>query len=181
MDFTMMKNFDLEEKVSSESMLKYQDKVPKELIEIWKNYGFGSFMDGYLRIINPDDYIELLNNSYFRANVSIPIMVTAFGDIVTWEEQRYVGIIDYRHGINNTMAAGFEIFLMILKEHTFQKRFFDLELYKDAFEQYGKLNYNECFGFVPLIAIGGTESVKNIKKVKIREYIAIICDLMGGV
>lgn len=76
LDFTMLKDFVLEEKVSSDCILKYQDKLSKELIEIWENYSFGSFMNGYLRIINPDDYVELLNSSYFRANVSIPIMTT---------------------------------------------------------------------------------------------------------
>ena len=37
---------------------KYENRLPQSLIEFWKEYGFGSFMDGYLKIVNPDDYQE---------------------------------------------------------------------------------------------------------------------------
>ena len=43
---------------------RYRDLVPKEMIEIWKKYGLGSFMNGYLRVINPDDY------TYFKCIIS---------------------------------------------------------------------------------------------------------------
>ena len=41
--------------VSKDIIMKYKDKIPSELMNIWKQYGFGSFMSGYLRIINPDE------------------------------------------------------------------------------------------------------------------------------
>ena len=51
----------------------YKEKLPQQLIEIWSKYGFGQLLDGYLRIIDPAEYTELLNETYFRADVSIPI------------------------------------------------------------------------------------------------------------
>ena len=38
-------------------LLKYKDKLPEELIEIWKKYGFGTFVNDFLKVINPDDYL----------------------------------------------------------------------------------------------------------------------------
>ena len=78
--------------------------MPKEVIEIirikslligWDlgNQGLAIFLNGYLIVINPDDYSELVRDSYFRGDISIPIFATAFGDIITWEENKYVGII----------------------------------------------------------------------------------------
>ncbi|MCI9480538.1 MAG: hypothetical protein HFI21_16355, partial [Lachnospiraceae bacterium] len=58
---------------------KYKTILPAELLEIWENYGQGDLLDGYLRVINPEEYQELLNETYFRGKFSVPIMTTAFG------------------------------------------------------------------------------------------------------
>ena len=47
---------------------RYRDLVPKEMIEIWKKYGLGSFMNGYLRVIN--DYKKLVEETYFKCIIS---------------------------------------------------------------------------------------------------------------
>ena len=41
--------------------------------------------------------------------------------------------------------------------------------------------YDECFGYVPLLALGGKEDVEHLKKVKMKEHIAVITQLTGGV
>ena len=61
-------------------------------------------MGGYLKVVNPEDYQELLKETYFRGNISIPILVTAFGDIVTFEEDQYIGMVKYKNG-NFVMLA----------------------------------------------------------------------------
>jgi len=38
---------------------KYRTMVPDELIQIWQNQGIGTFLGGYLKIINPDNSISL--------------------------------------------------------------------------------------------------------------------------
>ena len=70
-----------------------------ELIDFWKEYGFGTFYNGFLKVINPNDYKELLEKSYYMGNDSIPIFATGFGDLITWEENEFVGIVKYRYGI----------------------------------------------------------------------------------
>ena len=40
--------------------------MPKELIEVWRKYGFGSLLNGYLKIVNPEDYKEVLVESYIQ-------------------------------------------------------------------------------------------------------------------
>lgn len=181
MNFEFLNDFVCFEKASQECITKYANRVPSELIDIWQRYGFGAFMGGYLKIINPDEYAQLLSSSYFRADVAVPIMATAFGDIITWEKQRFVAIVKYRYGQSEIMISGLELFIMLLKDNSFTRRFFTLELYAQAVNQYGGLAYDECFGFAPLLALGGKESVENIKKVKLKEHIALITDIAGGV
>ena len=82
----MLENFVKAGDMPQEVIEKYHDRVPEELVQIWQEDGLGTFLDGYLKVINPDDYMELIQTSYFRGDIAIPIFVTAFGDVVTWEK-----------------------------------------------------------------------------------------------
>ena len=88
----MLDNFEKVADMPQEIIEKYKDQVPTELVQIWQEDGLGTFLDGYLKVINPDDYLELLQDSYFRGDIAIPIFVTAFGDIITWEKNEFVSI-----------------------------------------------------------------------------------------
>jgi hypothetical protein len=39
---------------------KYAPLVPPELAVLWTDYGIGTFRDGYLRVVNPDDWGQLV-------------------------------------------------------------------------------------------------------------------------
>lgn len=72
--------------IKQELLHRYKTILPDELIKIWEDNGLARLMGGYLKVVNPEDYQELLKETYFRGNISVPILVTAFGDIVTFEE-----------------------------------------------------------------------------------------------
>lgn len=78
----ILKDFKKISNVSDELINKYKTKLPEELIMIWQKYGFGTFYNGYLKI-NPEDYKNIFQNSYFLGDVSIPVFATAFGDLIT--------------------------------------------------------------------------------------------------
>ena len=89
-------------------------------------------MGGYLRGINVDDYMDILKKSYFRGDVSIPVLATASGDIITWEEDQYTGIIRYRYNDFDFLSTRFDLFLNLLSDEGFLKCFFTLEDYAQA-------------------------------------------------
>ncbi len=168
---------DVDEKLISQ----YEEKLPQKIIYIWKNYGLGTFYNGYLKIINPNEYKELIEKTYFQGNVSIPIFATAFGDIITWEKNQFIGIIKYRYGENDVISDEFDFFYEDLLDGEFDDTDFNIKKYKEALNKYGMLEYDECFGYVPLIAMGGKESVENIKKAKIKEHISLISNFIGEI
>lgn len=43
--------------VESPLIEKYRERLPQEMITVWEKYGFGTFMDGYIKVMNPNDYI----------------------------------------------------------------------------------------------------------------------------
>ena len=177
----MLKDFVKVADMPQEVIEKYQNQVPAELLQIWQEDGLGTFLDGYLKVINPDDYLELLQNSYFRGEISIPIFATAFGDIITWEKNEFLGIIKYKDGTFDIFLENLSLFIKFLPDKSFTDDYFDIPLYKKAVAKHGLLAYDECFGFVPLRALGGFKDVDHMDKVKVLEHIYLMYQLTGGV
>lgn len=167
--------------IRQELLQKYKTIVPDELTKIWEDYGFGRLMGGYLKVIDPDDYQELLNETYYRGNISVPILTTAFGDIVTLEEGQYIGMVKYKDGNFVMLAKSFKRFMQNLGDDYFLKKYFQIPQYTEAVNKLGKLEKDECFGYVPLLGLGGGEKVDNLNKVKIREHIELISQMVGKV
>ncbi|MGX7666332.1 T6SS immunity protein Tdi1 domain-containing protein [Flavobacterium pedocola] len=180
--FQVYPDFTIVEKPSENLINEYATMLPKEIIHFWKDYGFGTFMNGYLRIINPDDYIATLFDTYDYADREIPIAVTAFGDILCWQGEA-INFINYRFNYSEIIAAGeFDWFLnMDLTEESFLAEDLKGELYEKAKNILGELAFDECYGFVPLLALGGPEKAENLQKVNTMVHLDLITQLVGTV
>ena len=74
-----LKDFKLHNKVPSETIEKYKNLVPNEIINFWSNYGFGTFMQGYFKSVNPEEFKEILEESSQRYKDSIVIVCYGYG------------------------------------------------------------------------------------------------------
>ena len=72
--------------------------MPKEVIEKYRN-------------LVPK---ELVEKTHFRGNVAIPIFITAFADVITWEEGEFIGIIEYKTLNVNAIWEGMDNFFELL-------------------------------------------------------------------
>ncbi|MEK4747776.1 hypothetical protein CHH57_03705 [Niallia circulans] len=174
-------NFLKHNTVDERIILKYKDKLPVELIEVWYKYGFGTLLNGFLKLINPDEYLDILERCYRRYEQAIPIFTTSMGDIIVWEKDKYVNLLNFRKGLVHIVSSGFNFFLDDLKDNDFINDELMWEPYPKAYSKYGRPDYEECFGYTPLLGLGGSEKVENLKKVKIREHILIITEFMGPI
>ena len=165
--------------VNKDTIRKYKSHVPSELIEIWEKYGYGEMLDGYLRFINPDDYTNLVDETCMYRQKSIPIITTAFGDVITIFNGKYIDIIKYRYGFYYLIAAELKAFIRDLCDIYTVKTTFELDKFKEAVETLGGVEHDECFCYVPLLGLGGAEKVSNIQKGKTREHIEMISQLVG--
>lgn len=181
MNYKILNDFVYYAKVQQDSFELYKGKIPELILDIWKEYGFGSFFNNYLKVVNPEEYHELLESTYFRGIDSIPVMVTGLGDIITWEKNRYLGIVKYRKGTFDIIEDGFVYFLDDLNDIEYVRDVLDNMQYVSAIKKYGEPGYDECFGYVPLLGLGGGEKVENLKKVKIKEHIELITQMVGKI
>lgn len=167
---------------SWEVIEKYRDRVSEDVVNIWQNYGTGSFCDGYFRIINPDDYIELVKETYFDGENVVPIFVTPFADVLVLGEDDYIGMIKYKNHDFNIINRGIDTFFEYLQKYEgFWKDYFDRDFYKKARDKFGSLKNDESYGFSPLLCMGGRKALKNVDIVNTRVHIELISQMVGGV
>ena len=176
----MLDNFIKVADMPQEVINKYRNRVPKELVEIWEKQGLGTFLDGYLKVINPEDYIEFVEETFFDGDQEIPIFLTAFGDVVTWDHGAYVAILEYKTENIRILIKRFKHFLMYYTDEYILKKL-DIPLYNEAVAKFGPLEYDECFGFVPILPLGGKKDVEHMDKVKIREHLYLLVQFTGGI
>ena len=110
MTYRILDDFRIEKKVPLDLIDTYRNKIPKLIIQIWEDYGFGSFMNGFLRTINPNEFQDILQRAYYMGTKSLPVFVTALGDMIVWEENTYLTILRFRHGTFSIMEKGCSYF-----------------------------------------------------------------------
>ncbi|MGG3639965.1 T6SS immunity protein Tdi1 domain-containing protein [Bacillus gobiensis] len=173
-------NFVLKEKTPKSIIEQYKDKIPEQITDVWKKYGFGIMKNGYLKVVNPNEYRDILSDTYVRHNLAIPLFTTAMGDILVWEDG-YLLAINYRKHQVNVVAKNFKFFFGDLSDNYYLEKALDWLPYPQAVEKYGNVAFDECFGYVPLLGLGGSEKVDNLKKVKLIEHIYLITQFMGPI
>jgi len=157
--------------------------LPPEMLAVWQDYGFGTFRDGYLKIVNPDDFSELLAETYRLVSVPaaappIVLFATAMGDLLLWEDG-FLMRVDYRHGETEIIGQSLNLFFKNhADDYNLQQRL-RWEPYPAARARLGMPAFDECFGYVPLLALGGPETVDHLEKVKLREHIYLISQVAG--
>lgn len=181
--FNQFPTYSVVEKPTPELLIRYRDLVPPELLEVWNQYGFGSFCDGYLKIVNPDDYADLLADTYQLTSTpsSTPALVlfaTAMGDLLVWEDG-YLSRIDYRHSQTEVFSKGLDFFFEDIADGVTLTKELRWEPYLAARAKLGEPAFDECFGYVPLLALGGPETVEHLQKVKLREHLYLISQFIG--
>ena len=72
-----------------------------------------------------------------------------------------------------------DLFFKCLEDKEYLEEDLRISPYFDAVRKYGDVEYSNAFGYVPLLSLGGNESVDNLDKVEIREHILIHANFMG--
>lgn len=165
--------------VPVETIDAYRGRLPDEILSIWETQGYGTAVNGFIKVIDPDQYTQRLEGCLPRPGM-IPVLATGMGDIVVWHEESYLGL-KFRFGTVQGLGKSFEFLPALLASSRYLRDNLEWEPYPAAVEQHGTLGFDECFGYVPLLALGGPERVENLKKVRIFEHLQIITQLAGSI
>lgn len=165
-------------KPDAETLKKISESVlPKEYINLLKNYGFGNYGNGIIKVINPFEYADNLYTWLGKEDDNkLPIMMTAFGDLFYYrkleEEEEDICVLDIHYKNIELCGYHFEDFVndFLLNEHN-QNILLRKELFSEAIKINGELKFNEIFYFQPALCIGGSEN--NISKgdAKVHQFV----------
>lgn len=144
--------------------------LPKDIIQLWEEYGFGEYGNGLIKVVEPREYMNSLYMWLGQKDFNkIPIIVTAFGDIFYYrklednENDILLLNIHYRK-IEVCTYSYQEFFENYILDENIIKNVLREDLFKQAVEELGKLEYKDIFFFTPALVLGGGEDIKYLKK-----------------
>jgi hypothetical protein len=163
---------------------EYRGRVPDELVEIWEQYGYGTFGEGFLRIIDPRQYETEIGHCIGKTQgdgIAIPIMTTGLGDLITWEPSLGAVAILFREGRIIGLGTKLSSFLTLVHLDGAEELSdtFHWDLFPEAVAQHGELAYEESFIFVPLLSMGGQAKIENLHKRETIASIQVAVDVQG--
>jgi hypothetical protein len=174
---------------------KYEERLPERLLKYWKEYGWAQYSCGFWTV-NPDDYAEILKSclsgtEYAGYDEYSVIARTSFGDLYVWGKRGGVAmqvstphaILFPRHGDEKQVAKGkadlcISVFFELIEKKTCD--FADENekyLFDRAVKRLGSLDYDEMYGFVPALPLGGHAKLENLKRVKALEHLIFLSQL----
>ena len=178
---TVIADFVAHAPVPDSIITEYAGRVPDELVEIWKEYGYGTFGSGFLRIIDPKLYEAEVGDCIGKTQgdgVAIPVMVTGLGDLITWEPSLGLVAIQFRRGTVSGVGDRVRSFFRMV-EDGLMLDWLKAEIFPKAVAAHGDLPYDQSFIFVPLLSLGGKAKVENLHKRETIASIQVAVDLQG--
>jgi hypothetical protein len=163
---------------SQEAIEQYADRLPGILIDHWKEQGWCGYVKGLLWLVNPQDFEDAVED--WVAEQDRPAVVfarTAFGDLFVWANNQ-VYFLSVHHGWFEDITDDMEIFFNgILCDKQYLDKGLRGKLFRKALPKLGAPEPDECYAFVPALALGGSEDAGSLQRVKLREHLAVLAQL----
>lgn len=158
------------------SMEKWGPRVPPYVVDIWRTKGLGDFLGGYLKVIDPEEFAPLLEDMFFDARSSTPIFATAFADLIVWAGGAAMPLLEFRREHLRSVSAKY--FIPIFGDNeAYTVKYLDMAQYAPAVKRLGVPDYDECYAYEPLLALGGPERADHLSRVKLREHLVLMASL----
>lgn len=151
------------------------------LSHIWENHGFSSYNGGLFSTVNPEDYLGF-TEKYFKESFSAFVFAkTCMGCLFVFVDEpigKSIYYVNIHTNEKKVVSTRFGVFFAVnLGAASYWKRECYGKFELKVIEKFGQIEYDECYSFVPALRLGGSESIKNIQKVKVREQLEILLQL----
>jgi hypothetical protein len=167
------------EPAADDVIQKYAKKVPRTLVEHWKNYGWRSYTDQFLWITNPALFESILKLWFKdKSTKRVVIVRTGFGHLFLWNGKS-IELLHVHFGGVSEVSSDFDLFFSYsLCSNRYLDRGLDRKTFVKAKKKLGPLSTDECFGYEPALALGGSGKLSTIRKYKLLEHLAFLAQLV---
>ena len=158
-----------------------RDRLPGWLSEFMLSHGTGTLMGGYLKVLDPAPWARALAGCYANAADSVAVMATGLADLIVWDEADGDGALLLLELRKQKVTALLDnLFFRLLDDPGFRAHALDMSAWGPGVARLGVPSYGECLGYEPLLALGGPESPDHLVRAGLREHVALMAALTGG-
>lgn len=172
-------------KVYSEDTITLPESTPQSIKALYKTYGLASFGEGFLWILNPiewqDHYLPWfeaieVQEGHLDSATTYPFLRTAFGDVLYFCGKQ-LGFVSISTGAKNHLNLSFYLNVSFVEEDILRDLYF-FGIFESFLSKAG-IGHDECLGFLPPVALGGEISDENVYKVKLKEHLSFLSELLN--
>lgn len=168
------------ERPSDKVIQQYEKLLPVELLDHWRDVGWCSYGQGLLWLVNPQEFDGVVEEWVdFESGPPLVFLRTAFAHLYYWHDG-YVFSLDVQYGSLSQVTQDVKLMFTLLCDPELQERILRRGLYQEAKQRLGPPNRDECFAFVPALALGGPGTAETVQRVKIREHLSFLAQVAGG-
>lgn len=177
---TSFRSFDPVAPISDETVARFAGLVPVEVADAWRRYGAGLIgADGFFRFVDPARAAEMLEGVLVLPEGATVLFTTALGDLVLHVNGLYL-VVKARWGaIDVIEGIGFDALVAGIENPAERDAVWEWQPYPAARDRDGVPGFEECFGFVPLLALGGPNTADHLALGGLWEHLALIIQLAG--
>lgn len=153
---------------------EYKELLPKDIIDLWENYGFGSYGYGIVKLIDPSKYILYLK---MRAGIDcegIPFMLDAFGNLFYYDEDDSVRVMNIEYNVVDVVSYSYSDFIKRVTSDEFVETFLKKSVVDELLTRDKSIKYNEIYIFNPPQFLGGEFDLNNIVIKDVLKYYEFI-------
>jgi hypothetical protein len=156
----------------------FANSVPAPIIDLWRSQGTGYVGDGFLRVIDPARGRMMLDGVVGLPEGSVPVFTTALADLVVWIPPLF-HTLRFRYGVIDVLGADAATLIANLNQVAYQDQVFTRSPYPEGAARLGVPGLDECFAFVPLLALGGQPHAANLDRCGMWEHFSVVTQLAG--
>lgn len=176
---TRFRSFDPVAPISDETIAAFAGQVPAEVAELWRTQGAGFVGDGYFRFVDPARAAEMLAGVFALPEGATVLFTTALGDLVVHVNGLYLVYKSRWGAIDLIEGASVDELVALVEDPAQREVAWEWQPYPVARDRDGVPGFEQCFGFVPLLALGGAPDPANLQLSGLYEHLAVIAQLAG--
>jgi len=179
-------------KLSPDELNSLPAAIPPILRELFSEHGVFSTVGGRIQTCHPCSLQEIIRLTFgddkeFNSNLCHAFAYSAFGNIYFFHQDFGLGEIELVEGSVLCEVSSMKDETKANRDRSVEIPFMldssDLDAYDDddkalfsrAKKNLGELQLGECYGFHPLLSLGGINSVNNLQKTKAMEHFSLLC------
>ncbi|MEV7972102.1 T6SS immunity protein Tdi1 domain-containing protein [Cellulomonas sp. NPDC089187] len=158
---------------------RYAGRVPAPVLAAWTEHGSGLVgQDGYVRLLDPDHALRMLDGVIGMPETAVPVFITGMGDLLLWIEPVF-HLVRFRWGTIEAFSADPDRLIADLQRPEVLDDLLERRPYTEAVARLGIPGIDQCFGYVPLLGLGGSTDSTHLDLGGLWEHLALIVHLTG--